>query len=51
MSKRIMIVDDAIFMRMKLKDILEKNGLTTLSFETMCNRCGCCDIVPFVDIK
>ena len=26
MSKRIMIVDDAIFMRMKLKDILEKNG-------------------------
>jgi len=26
MSKRIMIVDDAIFMRMKLKDIVEKNG-------------------------
>ncbi|MFZ7120910.1 MAG: response regulator [Eubacteriaceae bacterium] len=26
MSKRILIVDDAIFMRMKLKDILEKNG-------------------------
>lgn len=26
MSKRIMIVDDAVFMRMKLKDILEKNG-------------------------
>ena len=26
MSKRIMIVDDAIFMRMKLKDILEKTG-------------------------
>ena len=26
MSKRIKIVDDAIFMRMKLKDILEKNG-------------------------
>lgn len=26
MSNRIMIVDDAIFMRMKLKDILEKNG-------------------------
>ncbi|HAE62360.1 MAG TPA: two-component system response regulator [Eubacteriaceae bacterium] len=26
MSKRVMIVDDAIFMRMKLKDILEKNG-------------------------
>ena len=26
MSKRILIVDDAIFMRMKLKDILEKGG-------------------------
>ncbi|MPW24761.1 response regulator [Alkalibaculum sp. M08DMB] len=24
--KRVLIVDDAIFMRMKLKDILEKNG-------------------------
>ena len=26
MSNRVLIVDDAIFMRMKLKDILEKNG-------------------------
>ena len=26
MSKRVLIVDDAIFMRMKLKYILEKNG-------------------------
>jgi two-component system chemotaxis response regulator CheY len=26
MSKRILLVDDAVFMRMKLKDILEKNG-------------------------
>lgn len=25
-AKRILIVDDAVFMRMKLKDILEKNG-------------------------
>lgn len=25
-GKRILIVDDAVFMRMKLKDILEKNG-------------------------
>ena len=25
-SKRVLIVDDAVFMRMKLKDILEKNG-------------------------
>ncbi|WP_081580008.1 serine O-acetyltransferase [Methanomassiliicoccus luminyensis] len=33
------------------KDILERHGLSTLTFETMCNRCGCCDIVPFVDIR
>lgn len=26
MGKKILIVDDAVFMRMKLKDILEKNG-------------------------
>ncbi|HEY4543030.1 MAG TPA: response regulator [Tissierellaceae bacterium] len=26
MSKKVLIVDDAIFMRMKLKDILESNG-------------------------
>lgn len=26
MSKRVLIVDDAVFMRMKLRDILEKNG-------------------------
>ena len=31
MSKRIMIVDDAIFMRMKLKDILEKNGYVVVA--------------------
>ncbi|MBN2258965.1 MAG: response regulator [Clostridiales bacterium] len=26
MAKRILVVDDAVFMRMMLKDILEKNG-------------------------
>ena len=26
MSKRVLIVDDAVFMRMMVKDILEKNG-------------------------
>lgn len=26
MGKRILVVDDAMFMRMKLKDILEENG-------------------------
>ncbi|GGI66176.1 MULTISPECIES: response regulator [Enterococcus] len=31
MSKKILIVDDAVFMRMKLKDILEKNGYTVIA--------------------
>lgn len=31
MSKRVLIVDDAIFMRMKLKDILEKNGYNVIA--------------------
>ncbi len=26
MTKKVLIVDDAVFMRMKLRDILEKNG-------------------------
>lgn len=30
MSKRILIVDDAAFMRMMLKDILTKNGFTVV---------------------
>ncbi|UCF12863.1 MAG: radical SAM protein [Thermoplasmatales archaeon] len=32
------------------KKIIEKHGLTTQTFETMCHKCGCCDIVPFWDI-
>lgn len=32
------------------KKILEKYGLTTQTFETMCHKCGCCDIVPFWDV-
>jgi biotin synthase-like enzyme len=32
------------------KRILEEHGLSTLSFQTMCHRCGCCDIVPFRDV-
>ncbi len=32
------------------KDILREHGLTTLSFETMCNTCLSCDIVPFWDV-
>lgn len=31
MSKKILIVDDAVFMRMKLKDILEKNGFEVVA--------------------
>ncbi|EDP69268.1 Chemotaxis signal receiving protein CheY [Carnobacterium sp. AT7] len=31
MTKNVMIVDDAAFMRMKLKDILEKNGYTVVA--------------------
>lgn len=30
MSKKVMIVDDAAFMRMMLKDILTKNGYTVI---------------------
>jgi biotin synthase-related radical SAM superfamily protein len=32
------------------KEILKKYGLTTDSFNTMCHKCGCCDIVPFKDV-
>jgi biotin synthase-related radical SAM superfamily protein len=32
------------------KRILEKHQLSTLTFQTMCHSCGCCDIVPFRDI-
>jgi len=31
MAKRVLVVDDAIFMRMKLKDILEKNGFEVVA--------------------
>jgi biotin synthase-related radical SAM superfamily protein len=32
------------------KNALEKHGLSTETFETMCHACGCCDIVPFMDV-
>jgi biotin synthase-related radical SAM superfamily protein len=45
------ITEDRILRLAKLqKEILARNGLSALSFKTMCQRCGCCDIVPFVDI-
>jgi biotin synthase-related radical SAM superfamily protein len=34
----------------KHRNILEMNGLTTGTFETMCFTCRCCDIVPMVDV-
>ncbi|MDD1770666.1 MAG: radical SAM protein [Methanomassiliicoccales archaeon] len=32
------------------KRILERHGLDTRSFKTMCHACTCCDVVPFRDI-
>ncbi|HDO19573.1 MAG TPA: biotin synthase [Thermoplasmatales archaeon] len=32
------------------KRILKKHNLSTKSFKTMCHPCGCCDIVPFIDL-
>jgi biotin synthase-related radical SAM superfamily protein len=32
------------------KKILQDNGLDPRRLKTMCHPCGCCDIVPFVDI-
>ncbi len=34
----------------KQKEILTRYGLTTLSFNSMCHACTCCDIVPFRDL-
>jgi biotin synthase-like enzyme len=32
------------------KKIFEKYALSTETFNTMCHKCGCCDIVPFFDV-
>ncbi len=32
------------------KEILNRHGLSTGTFDTMCHACGCCDIVPFKDV-
>ena len=39
-----------IRLALEQKKILERHGLSTGSFETMCHKCGCCDIVPFKDV-
>ena len=31
------------------KQILERHGLSTKEFKTMCFPCGCCDLVPGID--
>ena len=42
--------DRIIELALKQKQILERYGLTTKTFKTMCHKCGCCDIVPFWDL-
>jgi molybdenum cofactor biosynthesis enzyme MoaA len=39
-----------IRLAIKQKQILDQYGLSTRTFETMCHKCGCCDIVPFKDV-
>jgi len=33
------------------REILKRHGLSPETFGTMCHKCGCCDIVPFVDVR
>ena len=39
-----------IDLALKQKEILDRYGLSIKTFETMCHKCGCCDIVPFIDV-
>ena len=32
------------------KEILTRYGLDTRTFDTMCLKCTCCDLVPFIDL-
>lgn len=43
-------VDRILLIAGEHKKILEKYGLTTKTFKTMCHKCGCCDLVPFWDV-
>ena len=43
-------VEQIMKLAKKQKEILNRYGLTTQSFKTMCHACGCCDLVPFKDI-
>jgi molybdenum cofactor biosynthesis enzyme MoaA len=46
-------IDEERLMRLARSQmtIMNRFHLSTLEFRTMCHRCGCCDIVPFVDIN
>jgi biotin synthase-related radical SAM superfamily protein len=39
-----------VHLALEQKKILEKHRLTTRVFKTMCHKCGCCDIVPGLDV-
>lgn len=42
--------DRSIYLVSEQKRIMEKYGLSSARCLTMCNRCGCCDLVPFKDL-
>ena len=42
--------DRSMYLTLEQKKIMEKYGLSSADCLTMCNRCGCCDLVPFVDL-
>jgi len=39
-----------LHLNQEAKLILLANGLSTMSYHTMCHECRCCDIVPFKDL-
>jgi len=42
--------DRMLMLAREEKSILQRHGLTTLDFKTMCHACLSCDIVPFWDV-
>lgn len=52
LSNRIPITSTDRILKLALdqKKIFEKYNLSTETFNTMCHKCGCCDIVPFLDL-
>ncbi len=42
--------DRMLMLAREERRILERHGLTTLGFKTMCHACLSCDIVPFLDV-